>query len=124
QALHEQLAQTKAQQKQLQKQFDKLPNAEKTLLRLQRNVKVKTQLYTSMLNRAQQLRVMEAGTTGNVRIVDHAVQPVRPIAPKKLLILALSVILGALVGAGWAFLRVIMRRNISTPTEIEQELGL
>ncbi len=123
-ALKEQLNQTEAQQKQLKKQFDQLPDAEKTVLKLQRDVQVKTQLYTALLNRAQQLRVMKAGTIGNVRIVDHAVQPVQAVAPKKRLVLALALVLGAMVGAGWTFLRVAMRRSVEDPNEIEQQLGV
>jgi tyrosine-protein kinase Etk/Wzc len=124
QALKDKLAQTQSRQNKLEQQFDKLPDTEKELLKLQRDVQVKTQLYTALLNRAQQLRIMKAGTVGNVHIVDHAAVPVKSVAPRKSLILMLALVLGGLVGAGLIFLRVAMRRVVDDPSEIEQQLGL
>lgn len=55
---------------------------------------MKTQLYTALLNSYQQLRIAKAGEIGNVRIVDTAVLPITPIAPKKLQILILALFFG------------------------------
>ncbi|KEZ78797.1 polysaccharide biosynthesis tyrosine autokinase [Salinisphaera hydrothermalis] len=123
-AARDQMAQLKQQEKQLQKKINKLPDAEKAILRLKRNVKVKTQLYTTLLDRAQQLRVMKAGTVGNVRIVDPAVPPVKPVAPSKKLALILAVLLGGIVGVGLVLLQAALRRGINDPSEIENQLGL
>src|SRR5699024_7962100 len=123
-ALQEQLRQTKSRQAKLQSQFESLPEAEKTLLKLQRDVQVKTQLYTALLNRAQQLRVMKAGTVGTVHIIDHAVEPVHAVAPKKKLILVLAIFIGAFAGAGWLFLRLALQRVVHDPNDIERQLGL
>lgn len=101
-----------------------LPAAQKQILRLRRNVKVNTELYTALLNRAQELRVIKAGTVGNVRIVDHAVVPVRAVSPKSSLVLALALVLGAMLGCGFVFLQAALRRGVMDPKEIENRLGL
>lgn len=108
----------------LKEKVGDLPGAQKKLLRLRRNVEVSTQLYTALLNRAQELRVIKAGTVSNVRIVDHAVVPLRPVGPKARLVLALALILGAMVGCGLVFLQAALRRGIHDPKEIENKLGL
>jgi hypothetical protein len=45
----------------------------------------------------------EAGTVGNVRVIDYAVQPSWPIAPRKMRILLLSLLLGGFAGVATAF---------------------
>lgn len=61
-----------------------LPDLQRRYLQLYREVEVKTQLYTALLNSYQQLRIAKAGEIGNVRIVDTAVLPIEPIKPKKI----------------------------------------
>ncbi|QXW26024.1 polysaccharide biosynthesis tyrosine autokinase [Acinetobacter johnsonii] len=100
------------------------PDLQRRYLRLYREVEVKTQLYTALLNSYQQLRIAKAGEIGNVRVVDTAVEPIEPIAPKKLQILILSIFLGGFLGTLLALLRNMMRSGIKDSTQIENELDL
>lgn len=102
----------------------KLPDLQRRYLQLYREVEVKQQLYTALLNSYQQLRIAKAGEIGNVRIVDTAVEPIAPIAPKKLQILILSIFLGGFSGTLLALLRNMMRSGIKDSTEIENNLDL
>ncbi len=61
----------------------RLPELQRQYLQLFREVEVKQQLYTALLNSYQQLRIAKAGEIGNVRIVDTAVEPIEPIKPKE-----------------------------------------
>lgn len=101
-----------------------LPDLQRRYLQLYREVEVKTQLYTALLNSYQQLRIAKAGEIGNVRVVDTAVEPIEPIAPKKLQILILSIFLGGFLGTLLALLRNMMRSGIKDSTQIENELDL
>jgi tyrosine-protein kinase Etk/Wzc len=101
-----------------------LPDLQRRYLQLYREVEVKTQLYTALLNSYQQLRIAKAGEIGNVRVVDTAVEPIAPIAPKKLQILILSIFLGGFLGTLLALLRNMMRSGIKDSTQIENELDL
>src|SRR5690606_40028124 len=47
-----------------------LPATEREAVRLMRDVTVTNQLYLLLLNKAQELKVMQAGTVGNARIID------------------------------------------------------
>ncbi|WP_218955984.1 polysaccharide biosynthesis tyrosine autokinase [Acinetobacter sp. YH12027] len=102
----------------------KLPDLQRRYLQLYREVEVKQQLYTALLNSYQQLRIAKAGEIGNVRIVDTAVEPIQPIAPKKLQILILSIFLGGFLGTLLALLRNMLRSGIKDSSEIENTLDL
>ncbi|PSE26635.1 polysaccharide biosynthesis tyrosine autokinase [Acinetobacter baumannii] len=101
-----------------------LPDVQRQYLQLYREVEVKTQLYTALLNSYQQLRIAKAGEIGNVRIVDTAVEPIEPIKPKKLQILILSILLGGFIGTVIALLRNMLRTGIKDSGQIENELDL
>lgn len=102
----------------------RLPELQRQYLQLFREVEVKQQLYTGLLNSYQQLRIAKAGEIGNVRIVDTAVEPIEPIKPKKLQILILSVFLGGFLGTLLALLRNMLRSGVKDSTQIENELDL
>lgn len=101
-----------------------LPDLQRRYLQLYREVEVKQQLYTNLLNSYQQLRISKAGEIGNVRIVDTAIKPIKPISPKKLQILLLSIFLGAFFGTLLAFLRNMLRTGIKDASQIENVLNL
>lgn len=101
-----------------------LPDVQRQYLQLYREVEVKTQLYTALLNSYQQLRIAKAGEIGNVRIVDTAVEPVEPIKPQKLIVLVLAIIAGGFLGTLVALLRNMLRTGIKDSGQIENELDL
>ncbi|HHP6531470.1 TPA: polysaccharide biosynthesis tyrosine autokinase [Acinetobacter baumannii] len=119
-----QLAAINKQIGELNSTLKQLPDAQRQYLQLYREVEVKTQLYTALLNSYQQLRIAKAGEIGNVRIVDTAVEPVEPIKPKKLLVLILSVFVGGFIGALIALLRNMLRTGIKDSGQIENEMDL
>jgi len=124
QAARDQMRQLAQERKQLEDKMGGLPETQKKMFRLRRDVEVNTQLYTALLNRAQQLRVVKAGTVGNVRIIDQAVEPVGAVSPKSGLVLMLSLVLGGVIGCGIVFLRAALRRGVDDPKDIEKRLGL
>ena len=102
----------------------RLPDLQRQYLQLYREVEVKQQLYTALLNSYQQLRIAKAGEIGNVRVVDTAVEPIEPIKPKKLQILVLAIFLGGFLGTLLALLRNMLRSGIKDSSQIENELDL
>ena len=101
-----------------------LPNTQQEVLRLFRDVQVNTELYTSLLNTAQELRVVKAGTVGNVRVVDHAVPRYRPIKPRKARVLLISLMLGGFLGVAGAFVRKALSGGVEDPDLIEKQVGM
>ncbi len=108
----------------LSEQVRDLPTTQQEVLRLIRDVEVNTVLYTSLLNTAQELRVVKAGTVGNVRIIDYAVKPSWPIAPRKSRILLLSLLLGGFIGVAAAFAKKALRAGVDDPDLIEKQINI
>ncbi len=101
-----------------------LPNTEQDLLRFTRDVKVNSELYLNLLTSSQQLRLVKEGKVGNVRVVDAPVVPERAIKPQRMQILAISAVLGLLLGVGLAFFRNSLRPGVKDPSDIESGTGL
>ncbi len=124
QALDAQLGDLETNREKLEKKIRALPETQQQLLRLTRDVQVNTELYTSLLNSAQQLEVAKAGTIGTVRIIDNAEQPLAPIKPRQPLVVLLGVMLGGAFGIMAVFLRRMLLGTVDDPQFIEQQMGL
>ncbi|WP_028226570.1 polysaccharide biosynthesis tyrosine autokinase [Paraburkholderia ferrariae] len=123
-ALDAQIANLQGEQATLTRNVASLPDTEQTAVRLLRDVHVDTELYTSLLNSAQQLRVAKAGQVGDVRIVDYAQAPDDPVRPKRLLVIALSIGAGLVVGIIAAIVRKSLYGGVERPDELEAALGV
>ena len=74
-AIDKQIARLQGQMNANDKKIEVFPETQQVILRLTRDVQVNTELYTTLLNNTQTLRVSKAGTVGNVRIIDYAILP-------------------------------------------------
>jgi tyrosine-protein kinase Etk/Wzc len=101
-----------------------MPMLQRDALRLERDVRVNGELYKSLLNSSLQLRLVKEGKVGNVRLLDKATEPKKPVKPQKSLIVALSMVLGLFCGIVLAVARSKMASGIHNPQEIEDRLGL
>lgn len=123
-AINAQLAEINQKTGQMTQTIKRLPETQRLYLQLYRDVKVNTELYTALLNSYQQLKISKAGEIGNVRIIDHAVEPVKPVKPKSLIVLVLSLFVGGFIGTLIALLRNLLQSGIKDSSQIENELDL
>lgn len=123
-AISAQLSEINQKTSEMTQSIKGLPETQRLYLQLYRDVKVNTELYTALLNSYQQLKIAKAGEIGNVRVIDDAIEPVKPIKPKSLITLILSIFVGGFVGVLIALLRNMMQSGIKDATQIENELGL
>jgi capsular exopolysaccharide family len=123
-ALLSQIGELEARKASFRRQVGALPDTQQELLRLTRDVQVSNELYTALLNQAQQLDVARAGTVGNVRIVDPAVADTsNPVKPRKALVVLGATLLGGFLAVAGVFLQRMLNPGIEDPAVIE-ELGL
>lgn len=124
QALMRQIGELQGRKSGFQGQVRQLPEAQQELLKLTRELKVSNEMYTGMLNQAQQLDVARAGTVGNVRIVDAAaVDDTTPVKPRKALVVLIGTLLGGFLAVALVLVRQMLNRGVEDPAQIE-ELGL
>lgn len=123
-AMLKQISDLQGRKDSFRREVSALPDTQQELLRLTRDLQVSNELYTALLNQAQQLDVARAGTVGNVRIVDDAVVDTsKPVKPRKALIVLVSLLLGAFLSIGGVFLARMLNPGVEDPAQIE-ELGL
>ncbi|GAA5186459.1 polysaccharide biosynthesis tyrosine autokinase [Ferrimonas gelatinilytica] len=119
QALIKQRQTLESQKQELTGQIEGLPGVQQTLLGLRRDVEVAQTIYVQLLNRAQELSIVEASTVGTVRIIDKAALAPAPIAPKKALIVVLATLLGGMLSVMLVLVRAMLNRGVETPEELE-----
>jgi tyrosine-protein kinase Etk/Wzc len=124
QAIDAKLAKLNDRRKQVNKEVSQLPETQQTVLRLARDMEVSTNLYTSLLNTAQQLRVSKAGTIGNIRIIDNAAVSSQPVDAKPFLVLIAFTLFGLMVSLVIILIVRAQRVVIDDPDSIEGKIGL
>ncbi|ETD76437.1 polysaccharide biosynthesis tyrosine autokinase [Rhodobacter capsulatus] len=123
QALLQNRATLETQLADLRKTTANLPETQKEIFNLSRNLEVSQQVYVQLLNRQQELRVVQASTVGSVRIIDTAYASDIKVAPRAGRILTVSLLLGLVLGAATVFGRRLLNRGIRGAQELEK-LGL
>ncbi|WP_074072712.1 polysaccharide biosynthesis tyrosine autokinase [Rhizobium gallicum] len=81
-------------------------------------------LYSTFLQKAQELQQQQSFPVTDARVISDASTPLLPSSPKKLLVLLASLVLGGIAGAGLGWLREWRDRGFRTASQIRDELGL
>lgn len=97
-----------------------MPKTQQEIVRLTRDVESGQQVYMQLLNKQQELRITEASTVGDVRIVDPAITQPGVLKPKKGLIILGSIILGLIVSVVGVLLRSLFNRGVESPQVLEE----
>ncbi|MFC5569096.1 polysaccharide biosynthesis tyrosine autokinase [Lysobacter yangpyeongensis] len=124
QALMRQIGELEHEKAKLRGQLSAMPDVQRGLFRLTRDVEVTNQTYTNLMNEAQQLDIARASAIGNAFVIDApAVDRLNPVWPKKVPLVLGATAAGALLMIGWVFVRQMFNRGVQDPAEIER-LGL
>ncbi|NIF57259.1 tyrosine-protein kinase Wzc [Enterobacter sp. Ap-916] len=100
-----------------------MPKTQQEIVRLTRDVESGQQVYMQLLNKQQELKITEASTVGDVRIVDPAITQPGMVKPQRVLVVLGSIILGLIVSVIGVLLRSLFNGGIESPTVLE-EAGL
>ncbi|EEZ7653720.1 TPA: tyrosine-protein kinase Wzc [Escherichia coli] len=90
------------------------------IVRLTRDVESGQQVYMQLLNKQQELKITEASTVGDVRIVDPAIAQPGVLKPKTALIILGSIILCLMLSVVGVLLRSLFNRGIESPLALEE----
>ncbi len=123
-AIQQKIARTQEQKAELDKQIRSLPEDELDSVRLTRDVKVASELYVLVLNKAQELKVARSGVVGNVAVLDPAEVPKGPSRPQRQMVLSLALLLGLGLGVAVAMVRKAFDEGAIDPEDIEARTGL
>lgn len=90
---------------------------------LQRELDTNRQLYQDLLTKTKQTGLETELKTTNIRVIEKAETPRRPVAPKKARSYQVAVILGLLVGIGLALGFEHMDNTFKTPEDVRETLS-
>jgi polysaccharide biosynthesis transport protein len=91
---------------------------------LKREADSNQQLYDVLLKRLKETSLSQGLDSSNVRVIEAAIVPTHPVKPRKVLNLAIGVLVGLAVGVGAAFFLEYMDDTVSTPEQVERALGV
>jgi uncharacterized protein involved in exopolysaccharide biosynthesis len=91
---------------------------------LKRDADSNQQLYDVLLKRLKETGLSQGLDSSNVRIVEPAVVPMKPVKPRKVFNLVLGIMLGLVVGVSGAFFAEYMDDHVRTPDQVETTLGV
>jgi polysaccharide biosynthesis transport protein len=81
-------------------------------------------LYESVLTSLKETDATKDNPQDAIQVISHALLPEQPVAPRKLLILLLSIFGGLTAGCGLALLSRTLDHSFRTPDEAERRLGV
>jgi succinoglycan biosynthesis transport protein ExoP len=115
------------QLEELNRRLDHLDSAEGKLLDLRRELDVAAENYQTYLQRTTEARVAEdlnRASITSLGLAQASSLPFEPARPRVLLLLALSIVIGAIGGVGLCLTLEILDETITLPEQIEPLLGL
>lgn len=101
-----------------------LPEIQREFVQLSEDVGINREIYLSMLKNYQQLQIAKAGQVGFARIIDLPISTYRAIAPKKSLIILLSLLTGVLLGIMVVLLKNMFKNVVKDPERLESKTGV
>jgi tyrosine-protein kinase Etk/Wzc len=122
-ALQRQLSTLAGETLRLRGQMQQAPRQDKDIVRLQRDVQVNTQLYTALLANAQELRIAQAGMSGNARLVDPAGVQSQPVKPRAGTVMSVATGLGLVAALVSVLLARLVRPTLRTSEDLERHSG-
>lgn len=91
---------------------------------LKRKVDNSNKLYSSLLQRREEVNVASQATTSNISIVEPAVTPLKKYRPQPKVNLLIGMLAGLILGLTFAFLREALDNKIKTSDDLEKLTGL
>jgi capsular exopolysaccharide synthesis family protein len=104
----------------LQAKLNEVPRQERQFLDIRRQQQVKSEIYLFLLQKLQEAELTLASNTPKAKIIDAAYTLTKPVAPQKLIILAIGLLLGAVIPFAVIYLRDLFKPHLSNLSELEK----
>ena len=122
--INDQLAVLNERRQEIRETVTRMPETQREFLQLSQDMDINREIYLTMLKNYEQLKIARAGEIGYVRVVDMPINTHEAIAPKKLQIWILALLLGIMLGTLLVFIRSLMRNTVKDPERLESKTGV
>lgn len=107
------------QEKEIDTRISKAPRQEREFRIIDRQQKVKEALYLYLLQKREETNISIASTELNAKIIDKAVEDLKPVAPKTIIVLLACLVLGFLIPFAIIYLIKLFDTKIKTRLDLE-----
>ena len=107
--------------------FDKiasLPTQQKEIVSIERQQKIKEELYLYLLNKKEENELQKTIAESSCKVVDVADGPASPVAPNKIQVILICLIIGFSVPALWLYLRSLLNTNVYSKEDIKDKVAI
>lgn len=101
-----------------------VPTQQKYVLSVERQQKIKEELYLYLLNKREENALSRAITESNARIIDTATGPKNPIAPNSGAIMLIALVVGASIPVVILWLLSVLNTSVRSRKEVEQVVSI
>jgi capsular exopolysaccharide synthesis family protein len=113
-----------AREEQTIQRISAVPTQQKEVLTIERQQKIKEELYLYLLNKREENALSQAMTESSARIIDPATGSKNPVAPRKSVIMLAAFILGFVIPSGGFWLIYTMNTTVRNRKDIEDALSI
>lgn len=106
-----------------EEELSRLPLLERTLSELLRDVQISEAIGLKLREMLEEIKLLEASVSGNVKVIDTANLPLKPVSPNSLLILAVALLLGSAIGLLLALLVESLDTSIQNEEQVQRIVG-
>lgn len=96
------------------------PTQERQFVSIARQQEIKAGLYLMLLQKREENAITLAATANNAKIIDAAIPDEAPVAPNKIMILALALVMGAGIPVGVIYLFSLTKVSIEGRADVEK----
>ncbi|WP_025740919.1 GumC family protein [Aquimarina pacifica] len=100
--------------------FTRLPEKEKKLRAIERQQFIKENLFLLLLQKREEAAINFAVTAPSVKVVDYGLTSLKPVSPKKIIILGFSIILGLFIPLAFFFTKFFFDTKLKTKSDLEK----
>ena len=118
-SLNIQIKNVRSREEQNVRRISAVPGQQKQVLSIERQQKIKEELYLYLLNKREENALSQAITESNARIIDPASGSKNPVAPKSMMVMLASLILGCMIPAGVFWIRATMDTKVRTRKDLK-----
>ncbi|MHC0448126.1 GumC family protein [Flavobacterium sp. 3-218] len=109
----------KGQEGILKNKIEKIPLQERQFRVIERQQKVKEELYIYLLQKREETTISLAATEPNARVIDAAKEEKNPISPKKKIVYLAGILLGLIIPYGIIYTRDLLDTKIKSKLDLD-----